>query len=181
MKTLNLLIIFCLYCILSSGYTKRLDTYNCGYTGRDSLYIQTYTTDSGETYRLIKQNDSIPKIIYELTSQDESFIKYLNSNVESKNMQFDIFIIYNGTAEGNQFLFFNHITGCAYITVNCFSGFYPIRESVDFVTGELLLRNHYCKNSQSEDTLIIKNSNYIPYTNKYLIIKGKLSCLYPVL
>ena len=142
---------------------------------QDTLCIETEKTESCMIYRLCLNQHNKKNVVFELKTVDDSSIDFVQSYIYRGVRKFDCFAVYDNVADGNRFLFFDYASQTTYLTPACFSGFYPICSSVDFVKAEVLLRNENFCLRQPIDTLHIgKNAVYVPFDCKNQIIKAPL-------
>lgn len=102
----------------------------------------------------------------------------LGKKISDGKRKIDCFVIYNGSADGNQFLLFDYQSKIAYITDIIFANFYPIISSMDESKLQILLVNHDIEQMNATDTLRITDEyKYIPYNIKYGVVKCPLRIL----
>ena len=149
---------------------------------QDTLYIETEKTEFEVLYRLCFNQQGRKNVVFELRATDDSSIDFVQSHTINGVRKFDCFAVYDNVADGNRFLFFDYESQAAYITPDCFSGFYPIYSSVDFSKAEVLLRNEHYPLGQSSDTLSIDSKvTYVPFDCNNRIIKARfVPCAEPL-
>ena len=157
--------------LLSLNYDQTTN----GAAVQDTLCIETEEKESCMIYRLCLNQQNKKNVVFELKTVDDSSVDFVQSYIYRGVRKFDCFAVYDNVADGNRFLFFDYASQTAYLTPACFSGFYPICSSVDFVKAEVLLRNENSCLKQPIDTLHIgENAVYVPFDCKNQIIKATL-------
>lgn len=179
MKILFLILGFSIFAQVKCDYKSSIDTIKRNSQTvlhqTDTLFVQSIETDTISVDKLCVMNELDTLVIYTLRTIDGSSIDYLTSYKKDGARIYDCFAMFNNGADGNQFLFYNYVNRKNYTTHTCFSGFYPLIESVDLKNKGLLLENNYRLRIESNDTIDIDCiSDYVPYQKKPNIMKAKL-------
>lgn len=143
----------------------------------DTLFIEKKDQEYQEVYELYFKSMDKYFLIFKLETQDGSSIEFGKSFNDGKR-KIDCFIIYNGSADGSQFLLFDYQSKIAYITDFIFANFYPKINSINESGLQILLINNDIKHTTVMDTLKITNEQtYIQYNMNYRFIKCPLRVL----
>jgi len=158
--------------VLTSCKTNKTVTIaiNCN-NNKDTVYIVKQELEFSEVYTLYHCD----KKIYEINTQDGSSIEY-EYHYKDKTVDYDCYSLYNNSADCTKYLFFNRKNNLFYITVTCFSGFYPEKQMINFEKQSLVLYNTY---QSGYETVILKDDVlFVPYSNTIRNITGKIMFLH---
>lgn len=170
-------IILCFFFVFGNCFVANSASEEVICEKNDTLIIETEMQEYQEVYELYFKSMNKCFLIFKLETQDGSSIEF-GKKISDGKRKIDCFVIYNGSADGNQFLLFDYQSKIAYITDIIFANFYPIISSMDESKLQILLVNHDIEQMNATDTLRITDEyKYIPYNIKYRVVKCPLRIL----
>ena len=134
-------IILCFFFVFGNCFVANSASEEVICEKNDTLIIETEMQEYQEVYELYFKSMNKCFLIFKLETQDGSSIEF-GKKISDGKRKIDCFVIYNGSADGNQFLLFDYQSKIAYITDIIFANFYPIISSMDESKLQILLVNH---------------------------------------
>ena len=140
---------------------------------KDILRLEIAETATEARYEVVLKRGTTEYTLYRMTTENEDDVIHLGTYERNGVKIFDAFSIYNNVADAERFLFYDYVDRKAYISPAIYSYWRPIFESVDFQQREFLLQNCYSEKIMT-DTLDTRRSKYVPDSEKYGTVRGKL-------
>ena len=175
----NVLMILAFYILTSCSQSCYSGPYknNCQ---QDSLIITEVENDTCCMNRLVLSHDSHSDVLLEIHCEDGSSIDFMkNIKGKKRKEKIGVYAVYNASADGNSFLFFDYLTRRAYITPACFSDCLPEYTSLNFKKRSIILRNTNRFIGGTNDTLELGDKpEYVVCGKKFHFVKATLNRIY---